>query len=116
MISTRVMVSAIATLALASALLAPRTTYADDVDQRPTAAVRYGDLNLNTASGVDTLFRRIQLAAREVCKEYEPRGSLAPSAAHHSCMSNAISGAVRSVGSPSLAAYYSERGAQRPAT
>jgi UrcA family protein len=116
MISTRLMVSVIGTLALASGLLAPRATYADSVEQRPTVAVRYGDLNLDTRAGVDTLLRRIQVAAREVCKGYEPQGTFAPSAAHHSCMSTAISGAVRSVGSPALTAYYSERDDHRPAT
>jgi UrcA family protein len=112
MISTRLMVSIIGTLALASALLAPHATYADD--QRPTAAVRYGDLNLDTPTGIDALYRRIQVAAQEVCKDYAPHGTLAPSAAHHLCMSNAVSGAVRSVGSTALAAYYSERGDHRP--
>jgi UrcA family protein len=112
MISTRLLVSIIGTLALASALLAPHATYADD--QRPTAAVRYGDLNLDTRAGVDTLFRRIQVAAQEVCQEYEPRGTFAASAAHQLCMRNAISDAVRNVGSPALAAYYSERGDHRP--
>ena len=109
MISSRILASIIGAYALVIVLVAPRVTYADPVDQRPTQAVRLGDLNLDTRSGVETLFRRIQIAAGEVCKQYEPHGTLLPSAAHRSCMRNAVSGAVRNVGSPLLTAYYNER-------
>jgi hypothetical protein len=58
---------------------------------------------------VEALFRRIQFAAGEVCKQYEPQGTSVPSAAHRTCISNAVSDAVRSVDSPLLTAYYNER-------
>jgi UrcA family protein len=109
MISSRVLASLIGAYALAIALVAPQVTYADSIARPPTETVRYADLNLDTHSGVETLFRRIQSAAGEVCKEYEPHGTLVPSAAHRSCIRNAVSGAVRKVDSPSLTAYYSER-------
>ena len=109
MISSRVIASVIGAYALAAVLVAPRVTYADSSDQRPTEVVRFGDLNLDSHSGVDTLFRRIELAAREVCAEYGPFGSFRPSAAHQTCIRNAVSGAVRTVHSPLLTAYYSER-------
>jgi UrcA family protein len=109
MIASRVLASLTGAYALAIVLLAPRVTHAVSVDQRPAETVRFGDLNLDTLSGAETLFRRIQIAAGDVCKEYEPKGTRLPSAAHRSCMKNAVSGAVRNVGSPLLTAYYNER-------
>jgi UrcA family protein len=109
MISSRVLASIITASALAIVLIAPRVTHADSMEQRPAAAVRFGDLNLDTHSGAETLFRRIQTAASEVCKQYEPHGTLVPSLAHRSCMREAVSVAVRNVDSPLLTAYYNER-------
>jgi UrcA family protein len=109
MISSRALASVIGAYALAIVLVAPRVTYADSVDQRPSQAVRFGDLNLDTRSGVESLFRRITIAASAVCKDYEPRSTLLPSAAHQTCMRNAISGAVLNVDSLLLTAYYNER-------
>jgi UrcA family protein len=109
MISSRVLASLIGAYALASVLIAPRVTHADTLAQAPTAAVRYSDLNLDTRADVATLLRRIQTAAGEVCKQYGSPGSLVPSAAHQSCIREAVSGAVRKVDSPLLTAYYSER-------
>jgi UrcA family protein len=109
MIPSRVMASIIGAYAVAVLFVAPRVTYAETVDQAPTVAVRYSDLNLETRTGVQTLFSRIQLAAAEVCQQYGPQGTLVASAAHRSCTEQALSAAVRRVDSPLLTAYYSER-------
>src|SRR6202034_3314715 len=100
MISSRVLTSFIGAYAVAIVLVAPQVTYADSITRPPTATVRYADLNLDTRSGAEKLLRRIQSAAGEVCKQYEPHGSLVPSAAHQSCVSNAVADAVRKVDSP----------------
>jgi UrcA family protein len=109
MISSRLLASLIGAYALVSIFLAPRVTQADALAQAPTAAVHYSDLNLDTRADVATLLRRIQTAAGEVCKQYGSPGSLVPSAAHRSCIRDAVSGAVRKVDAPLLTAYYSER-------
>jgi UrcA family protein len=109
MIASRVLASLIGACALAIVFLAPRVTHADSVDQRPTEAVRFGDLNLDSLSGVEALFRRLQIAAGEVCKQYEPHAILIPSAAHQACVRNAVSGAIRNIDSPLLSAYYDAR-------
>jgi UrcA family protein len=109
MIASPVLASLIGASALAIVLVAPRVTHADSVDQLPTETVRFGDLNLDSRSGAEALFRRIQIAAGKVCREYEPKGSRLPSVAHQSCMRNAVSGAVHNVDSPLLTAYYNER-------
>ncbi len=108
MTSSRVLASVIGAYAVAAVLLAPRVTHADSVDQRPTVAVRFSDLNLDTRTGAETVFHRIQIAADAVCNEYAPRGTLLPSAAYQSCLREAVSAAVRTVDSPLLTAYYGE--------
>lgn len=109
MIASRVLISLISTCALATFFFAPRATHADSGDQPPTITVRFGDLNLDTRTGVEALFRRIKIAAAEVCQKYGPRGTYLPSVAHRSCMKNAVSGAVSDIGSAALKAYYNER-------
>jgi UrcA family protein len=109
MIGSRALISFIGACAVAIVLFGPRVTHADSVDQPPTEAVAFGDLNLDTRSGVETLFRRIQIAATKVCQQYEPQGTGLHSAAYQYCMRHAISGAVRNVESPLLDAYYNER-------
>jgi UrcA family protein len=109
MIASRVLASVVGAYALAIFLLAPCVTHADSVDQPPTRTIRFGDLNLDTRSGAETLLRRIQIAASYVCKEYEPQGNGLPTTVHESCIRNAVSGAVRNVNSPLLTAYYNER-------
>jgi UrcA family protein len=106
MISSRVSASIIGAYALVIVLVAPRVTHADPIEQPPTAAVRFADLNLDTRFGVEILFRRIQTAAGEVCKQYLPHGTFLPSAAHRACIRSAELGAVRNVDSPTLTAYY----------
>ena len=109
MISSRVLASIIGAYALAVVLIAPRVTYADSVAQPPTVTVSFSGLNLDTRAGVETLYRRIQFAASEVCEQYEPHGTLVPSAAFRGCIREAVADAVRKVDSPLLTAYFSER-------
>ena len=109
MIASRVLVSLMGACALAIVLFAPRVTLAGAGDQQQTVAVRFGDLNLDTDGGVETLFRRIQIAAVEVCQAYEPRGTHRHSAAHQSCIWSAVSGAVGRLDSPLLNSYFHER-------
>jgi UrcA family protein len=72
-----------------------------DADVR-SVAVRYDDLNLSTSVGVNTLYRRISAAAREVCPDIYSRDPRAFVAAR-SCQADAIAKAVREVNNPSLA-------------
>ena len=68
----------------------------------PSVAVRYDDLNLSTAVGVNTLYHRISAAAREVCPDIYARDPNVVLAARH-CQADAIAKAVREVNNPSLA-------------
>jgi UrcA family protein len=74
----------------------------------PSVAVRYDDLNLSTTAGVDALYRRISVAARDVCPDIHSRDIHAVLAARH-CQSAAISKAVSEVNNPSLAMLHAAR-------
>ena len=91
-------VLALSTLVLlgwsATTLAAPR--HDDDV---ATKVVRFKDLDLSTAVGAETLYERIEAAARFVC-----RG--APYMEARDCRARAVEEAVNAVGSPLLSSVH----------
>ena len=66
----RGLVALVATVATAAVLLwGPG--YAEPADgEIPTVAVAYADLDLTSDAGVKTLYRRLQVAAKQVCNVY----------------------------------------------
>ena len=64
-----------------------------------TKVVRFKDLDLSTAEGAQTLYERITLAARIVCRDagHEVR----------ECRARAVDDAVRAVGRPLLSSVHS---------
>ncbi|MGH8210465.1 MAG: UrcA family protein [Steroidobacteraceae bacterium] len=78
---------------------------ADDV---PSVVVAYGDLDLSTAAGARTLYRRIAIAATQVCP-FDGSRDLARLAYNHACRRDAIARAVRDINSPQLAALVAKR-------
>jgi UrcA family protein len=77
-------------------------------DAPPSVTVRYDDLNLATTAGVDTLYRRISVAAREVCPDTHSR-DLAIVAASQRCRADAVAQAVEAVNNPRLAVVHAAR-------
>jgi UrcA family protein len=67
------------------------------VGEVATKTVRFADLDISTAEGAQTLYKRIVTAARSVC--WDPDVSLA-----HECRARAVAEAVSRVGSPLLSA------------
>jgi UrcA family protein len=61
-----------------------------------TRKVRFADLNLSAALDVETLYERIRIAARAVCR-HEMLVS-----EEYACRARAVENAVREVGSPLL--------------
>ena len=78
----------------AVALAAPRSG-----DEAPTKIVSLRDLNLGTADGARTLYRRITSAARTVCRDADRR-------AVRTCRSRAVDVAVSRVGNPLLSSIH----------
>jgi UrcA family protein len=76
------------------------TTSSDGV---PTASVSYADLDLGNAADRDTLYERIDFAARAVCEPYDQKRagsralSLRDAQAFRSCYDSARDGAMSAV-------------------
>ncbi len=77
----------------------------------PSVTVRYDDLNLSTAAGVDQLYRRISMAAQRVCPLGDLRDLRRVQAAER-CQAAALANAVNKVNSPSLAMLHAARGSR----
>jgi UrcA family protein len=99
-------VLAAACLLTGSLGVAQASTPANDV---PSVVVSYNDLDLSSADGVRTLYRRISFAARQVCPADD---SMQPEriAMAYNCRQAAIARAVSAVHSPQLAALSAEHG------
>jgi UrcA family protein len=86
-----------------SLVSAPGVAQADTPnDQAPSLVVRYGDLDLTTDAGVRTLYRRLSIAAHEVCP-FEDSKSLTQVAYNHTCRAEAVARAVHDINNPQLA-------------
>ena len=85
---------ALSTLMLLAGSAAHASNRVGDV---PTKTVSFRDLDLSTALGAQTLYDRIEAAAREVCRGTEL-------AEYGACRARAIDDAVAYVGSPLLSA------------
>lgn len=71
----------------------------------PDVAVRYGDLDLNTAEGATVMLKRIRDAAQRVCAPLY-HGTLGSMVKRDSCQNQLIAEAVAKVNRPALAAAY----------
>ena len=71
--------------------------------EAPSLVVQYGDLDLSTTEGVQTLYKRITSAAHLVCP-YDNARELAFKAVAQSCRADTIQRAVRSIHNAELAA------------
>jgi UrcA family protein len=80
-------------------------------DQVRSETVKFADLNLSSAAGVQALYGRIHSAARRVCEQ--PGGE---QAAVRICMAKAESDAVGTVNAPLLTAFYQNKTGSRPQT
>jgi UrcA family protein len=83
---------------------------ADDSGDIPHAVVRFGDLDLASAQGAATLYRRIVWAAYEVCNSFDiDIHDLEFPAEQVRCVHKAVAHAVIKVGRPELFAIYKAR-------
>jgi UrcA family protein len=79
----------------------------------PTRTVKAWDLDLAKATDVQTLYERVRAAAADVCRAetqraYRTTRLRTPVTWRERCVQDAVDGAVREVGSPSLAALHTQ--------
>lgn len=81
------------------------TTQASEPGGPLTKKVVYGDLNLETESGASTLYKRLRIAAAEVCAPYKSI-DLARRIAWQTCVDRAVTSAVEQVNRPMVTAVH----------
>jgi UrcA family protein len=104
----------VSTAAFAAALLASAPTYAADAKAKdasnvPTRTVSADDLDLAIPTDVQTLYRRVQDAARDVCDESARKGGMERRALlswRERCYSSAIARAIENAGDQRLTALH----------
>jgi len=101
--------SAVAMLVTACGVLLATVASGDDSDGRPlTKVVSYADLDLDRQAGTEVLYRRIRLAAREVCGPVDQR-VLPQAMAWRTCVAEAIERAINEIDKPVLSEYHLAR-------
>jgi UrcA family protein len=97
-------VQALCLLWLGGALLCGNAIAGDATQER---VVKYADLNLSNPAGVQTLYRRINAAARAVCGRYDTLSIYRDKV--NECTAKAIDDAVTSVNNNNLSAYHAQK-------
>jgi UrcA family protein len=92
-------------LALIGGALLGSQVFAAEPTDPPTMTVKYGDLNLQAPVGVETLYKRIHSAAKQVCAIAGDR-ELSFLTLQHNCVASAESAAIQQVHNEALSAYY----------
>jgi len=96
------------TLAALSATMLVGVSHAATQDNVPKQEVTYQDLDLNGNAGVQALYRRIHVAADQVCGRTDAR-ELARSQVKKVCVERAVSEAVATVNSSNLTRVHLEK-------
>jgi UrcA family protein len=96
---------ALLTLGSLTAALSFGAVNAATPDNPPSVVVKYGDLDLSTANGVNEVYRRIVRAARQVCPEMSFQ-DLSLQGKIAACRDQAVARAIRQIDNPQLAAVY----------
>lgn len=95
------------TLAATGTLLSAGPTIAAPIPETTEVHVAYADLDLTSTASVDTLYRRIVSASRQVCPAMPPgRVKLAVTSAIRECRAAAVERAVAQIANPQLAAVH----------
>jgi len=79
---------------------------AGDTDPKPSNAVNFADLNLNSPAGVSALYQRIERAADRVCELPRETHQLKIEFDLKTCKSQATDRAVFQLGLPALSALH----------
>ena len=100
-------------LAVATVMSLATVASAAAADDTPAKAVKAWDLDLAQRSDVATLYERVQAAATDVCRaeaqrHYRNTRMPAPAGWRERCVQDAVDGAIRATGNPSLAALHTQ--------
>jgi UrcA family protein len=79
-------------------------------DEARTVAVRFADLDTTRAPGAQMLFRRLNAAARSVCRDQGLDRSLEQKHSFEQCVHAALGQALAEIDVPAVNAYAADRG------
>ena len=85
-----------------------------DFEKGSSVKVKFADLNLGTAEGVQVLYQRIEKAARRVCNEDAEPGDPRWHSHWRYCYKTAVANAVRDVNNQWLTAMHQQKSGQGP--
>jgi UrcA family protein len=86
--------------------LLPTLAFGNALDDTRSVRVRFADLDLNSPAGAERLYRRLSIAARDVCGDESEIIDLRQIADIHACRNEALEGAVAGVDRPLLTAAF----------
>jgi UrcA family protein len=101
---SRFYITGLAAVFLASASSFTPAAPLEQFDAAPSIKVSFADLDLNKTAGVDALYKRIQRAARMVCRDSTSPFDIGRARKFRKCYEAAIDTAVTDVRSPLLTA------------
>jgi UrcA family protein len=96
-------------LAAILSTLAIIPAHADSSSASASLAVSLSDLNLSRTADVAKAYRRLHIAAEQVCGSATVTGSRLPSRDWRKCIDATVEGAVRQLDRPALTAYHEAR-------
>jgi UrcA family protein len=97
-----------AAFALVALLFGAAGVQAQEVPKSLTKTVAYGDLNLESPKGAETLYARLRRAAEAVCVPFDSR-EMARKHLWQTCYDNALTAAVAQINHTSLTALHNDR-------
>jgi len=104
---SRITLGAIAALSLcATAPAFAQQNDAPSTTQLNERVVPYGDLNLDSRAGADTMLRRINNASRFVCGDRTGSRPMQENGAVHGCVGESMDNAVADLGHPNVSNRY----------
>jgi UrcA family protein len=92
-------------LPVAAALAFSGLAHASTPRDLPSVVVKYGDLNLGTQAGINSLHSRLKNAAAQVCSPLNSR-VLGLRDQYEQCVSDAVAQSVAAVGNPNLSNFH----------
>lgn len=95
---------------LATAVFLPLAAQAGEPVE--TRVVSFADLNLSTKAGLETMYARLEAAARDVCGEEPMLIELTRHKAYERCVDSTLAAAVGGARSASLAALHASKRAE----
>jgi UrcA family protein len=75
-----------------------------------SVTVRFADIDVSGSEGAAALYRRLKIAAGNVCQDLEPGKELARLRVYTSCIQTALGAAIVKVDRPALTAYAAAQG------